>query len=79
MLPEKPTLTDTVLVADDDPIFRHVLQSCLEKWNYRNRLEISISIGAATVQAQDSVELLLARAGISGKGSARGAASGTEA
>lgn len=28
------TLTDKVLVADDDPIFRHVLQSCLEKWGY---------------------------------------------
>jgi diguanylate cyclase (GGDEF)-like protein len=24
----------TILVADDDPIFRHVLQSCLEKWDY---------------------------------------------
>lgn len=35
LLFEKPSLTDTVLVADDDPIFRHVLQSCLEKWNYR--------------------------------------------
>ncbi|HEY1463939.1 MAG TPA: diguanylate cyclase [Terriglobales bacterium] len=29
------TLTDKVLVADDDPIFRHVLQSCLEKWGYQ--------------------------------------------
>jgi diguanylate cyclase (GGDEF)-like protein len=29
------TVNDTVLVADDDPIFRHVLQNCLEKWGYR--------------------------------------------
>jgi two-component system cell cycle response regulator len=26
---------NTVLVADDDPIFRRVLQSSLEKWNYK--------------------------------------------
>lgn len=26
--------SNTVLVADDDPIFRHVLQSCLERWGY---------------------------------------------
>jgi two-component system, cell cycle response regulator len=34
-LSPNPAGTDTALVADDDPIFRHVLQSCLEKWGYR--------------------------------------------
>ncbi|HWF91091.1 MAG TPA: diguanylate cyclase [Terriglobales bacterium] len=47
------------------------------KW-WGDRLEISISIGAATVQAQDSVESLLVRAGISKKENARGAAPGME-
>ena len=26
---------DTVLIAEDDPVFRHVLQSWLQKWNYQ--------------------------------------------
>ncbi len=26
---------DSVLIAEDDPIFRHVLQSWLQRWNYR--------------------------------------------
>ena len=26
---------DTVLIAEDDPIFRRILQSCLQSWNYR--------------------------------------------
>jgi two-component system, cell cycle response regulator len=26
---------DSVLIAEDDPVFRHVLQSCLRRWNYR--------------------------------------------
>jgi two-component system, cell cycle response regulator len=28
---------DTVLIAEDDPIFRRILQSCLQSWNYRVR------------------------------------------
>ena len=31
---EKPSPPDTVLIAEDDPIFRRVLQSWLQKWNY---------------------------------------------
>lgn len=27
--------SDTVLIAEDDPIFRRILESCLKKWNYR--------------------------------------------
>ena len=26
---------DTVLIAEDDPIFRRILQSCLQSWNYQ--------------------------------------------
>ncbi|HEX4424713.1 MAG TPA: diguanylate cyclase [Terriglobales bacterium] len=26
---------NSVLIAEDDPIFRHVLQTCLRRWNYR--------------------------------------------
>jgi two-component system cell cycle response regulator len=26
---------DTVLIAEDDPVFRRILQSCLQSWNYR--------------------------------------------
>lgn len=26
---------DSVLIAEDDPIFRHILQSWLQRWNYR--------------------------------------------
>ena len=26
---------DTVLIAEDDPIFRRVLENWLKKWNYR--------------------------------------------
>lgn len=26
---------DAVLIAEDDPIFRRILQSWLQKWNYR--------------------------------------------
>ena len=29
------SLQDTVLIAEDDPIFRRVLESWLQKWNYR--------------------------------------------
>ena len=28
---------DTVLIAEDDPIFRRILQSCLQSWNYQVR------------------------------------------
>jgi two-component system, cell cycle response regulator len=33
-LPKPPSL-DAVLVAEDDPVFRHVLEYWLKKWNYR--------------------------------------------
>ena len=26
---------DTVLIAEDDPVFRRILESCLKSWNYR--------------------------------------------
>jgi len=29
------TPPDTVLIAEDDPIFRRILESRLQKWNYR--------------------------------------------
>jgi two-component system, cell cycle response regulator len=29
------SLADTVLIAEDDPIFRRILQSWLQKWNYQ--------------------------------------------
>jgi len=32
---EGPPALDSVLVAEDDPIFRHVLETWLTKWNYR--------------------------------------------
>lgn len=32
---EPSTLTDAVLIADDDPISRRVLEGWLQKWNYR--------------------------------------------
>ena len=47
------------------------------KW-WGDKLGISISIGAAAVQAEDTLESLLMRAGIPIKENARGAASGTE-
>jgi diguanylate cyclase (GGDEF)-like protein len=28
---------DTVLIAEDDPVFRRILQSCLQSWNYQVR------------------------------------------
>jgi diguanylate cyclase (GGDEF)-like protein len=28
---------DTVLIAEDDPVFRRILQSCLQNWNYKVR------------------------------------------
>jgi diguanylate cyclase (GGDEF)-like protein len=28
---------DTVLIAEDDPVFRRILQSCLQSWNYKVR------------------------------------------
>jgi len=28
---------DTVLIAEDDPVFRRILQSCLRSWNYQVR------------------------------------------
>ena len=28
---------DTVLIAEDDPVFRRLLQSCLQSWNYKVR------------------------------------------
>jgi two-component system, cell cycle response regulator len=34
-LPEKPQALDAVLVAEDDPVFRHVLEYWLKKWDYR--------------------------------------------
>ena len=33
-LPKPPSL-DAVLVAEDDPVFRHVLEYWLKKWDYR--------------------------------------------
>jgi two-component system, cell cycle response regulator len=36
--PDSPltaAVTDTVLIAEDDPIFRRILESWLTKWNYR--------------------------------------------
>ena len=33
--PDGKSPLDGVLVAEDDPIFRRVLQSWLQKWNYR--------------------------------------------
>jgi two-component system, cell cycle response regulator len=32
---EPISVLDSVLIAEDDPIFRHVLQTCLRRWNYR--------------------------------------------
>jgi two-component system, cell cycle response regulator len=32
---EEPSALDLVLIAEDDPIFRHLLQSWLRRWNYR--------------------------------------------
>jgi two-component system, cell cycle response regulator len=32
---QKTAAPDTVLIAEDDPLFRRVLQSWLEKWNYQ--------------------------------------------
>ena len=34
-LPEKAQTLDAVLVAEDDPVFRHVLEYWLKKWDYR--------------------------------------------
>jgi two-component system, cell cycle response regulator len=34
-LDARSSTADTVLVAEDDPIFRHILESWLRKWNYR--------------------------------------------
>ncbi|MGH9538035.1 MAG: GGDEF domain-containing response regulator [Terriglobales bacterium] len=31
----KPSPSDSVLIAEDDPIFRRVLRGCLQKWNYK--------------------------------------------
>jgi len=33
--PDGKSSPDTVLIAEDDPIFRRVLQTWLQKWNYR--------------------------------------------
>ncbi len=33
-LTDDPSAVNTVLVADDDPVFRHLLQTSLEKWSY---------------------------------------------
>jgi CheY-like chemotaxis protein len=33
--PEKPQAPHAVLVAEDDPVFRHVLEYWLKKWDYR--------------------------------------------
>jgi len=34
-LEREPSVLDTVLIAEDDPLFRHLLQSWLTKWKYR--------------------------------------------
>jgi len=31
----RPSSLDSVLIAEDDPIFRHLLESWLQKWDYR--------------------------------------------
>ncbi len=31
----RPASLDSVLIAEDDPIFRHLLENWLQKWNYR--------------------------------------------
>ena len=33
--PTGPIETDSVLVAEDDPLFRRILESWLGKWEYR--------------------------------------------
>ena len=36
LYPERqPSPLDTVLIAEDDPLFRHLLQSWLTKWKYQ--------------------------------------------
>jgi DNA-binding response OmpR family regulator len=35
LISEPASGLDSVLIAEDDPIFRHVLQTCLQRWNYR--------------------------------------------
>jgi two-component system cell cycle response regulator len=32
---QESSLQDTVLIAEDDPLFRRVLERCLQKWDYR--------------------------------------------
>jgi two-component system cell cycle response regulator len=32
---EPASILDSVLIAEDDPVFRHLLQSCLRRWHYR--------------------------------------------
>ena len=34
---EMASSSDTVLIAEDDPVFRRILQSCLQSWNYKVR------------------------------------------
>lgn len=58
-LPATSRDTSTILVADDDPIFRRVLKSWLEKWNYS---VVAVENGAdawAALQAENAPQMAI--------------------
>jgi two-component system, cell cycle response regulator len=56
---EPSTLTDAVLIADDDPISRRVLEGWLRKWNYRvTALENGLDAWSV-LQQEDAPQLVI--------------------
>jgi two-component system cell cycle response regulator len=53
------SVLDSVLIAEDDPVFRQLLQSCLRKWNYRV-VETENGVDAwKALQSADSPQMAL--------------------
>jgi diguanylate cyclase (GGDEF)-like protein len=53
------TRLDSVLVAEDDAVFRHILQTCLLKWDYRVTAVDNGLDAWAALQAKDAPQMVL--------------------
>ncbi|MGH7490481.1 MAG: response regulator transcription factor, partial [bacterium] len=55
----QPSVVDSALIAEDDPIFRRVLQSWLQKWDYRVTVVEDGLDAWNALQAEDTPQMVI--------------------